>query len=127
MFNWVTGNAQLEIVTLNSNNITLNQNAASHFQSSQYVLVGFSQNLEIGIKPVSKRDMDLNAYPKENLHKISIGKGYAKINNKALCDLISAKVGKPLTGQKIYARFDETENVLIFDIDALSNGEEVLV
>ena len=127
MFEWVKGNAQLEVVTLNENNITLNQNAASHFQESHYVLVGFSKDNRVAIRPVTKRDMELNAFPKENLHKISIGKGYAKINNKALCDLISAKVGKPLTGQKIYARFDETENVLIFDIDALSNGEEVLV
>ncbi|QIK68897.1 hypothetical protein G7062_00725 [Erysipelothrix sp. HDW6C] len=118
MFEWVKGNAQVEVVTLNENNITLNQNASSHFLDSHYVMVGFSSSSIVGIKPVTKRDLDLNAYPKENLHKISVGKGYAKINNKALCDLIATKVGGALTGQKLVATFDAKENVLTFDLSA---------
>lgn len=126
MFEWVKGNAQLEVVTLNENNITLNQNAASHFQNSHYVLVGFSKEHLIAIKPVTKRDLELNAYPKENLHKISIGKGYAKISNKALCDLIASKVQTALSGQKVIADFSMKENALIFDLTTFSDKGVIL-
>lgn len=127
MFEWVKGNAQLEIVTLNLNNITLNQNAATHFQSSQYVLVGFSNDTKVGIKPVFKRDLELNTYPKENLHKITIGRGYAKISNKVLCNLIASKIGTELSGQKVYANYDDINQVLVFDLNHLQMGEEVIV
>lgn len=126
MFEWVTGNAQLQVVTLTEKSLTLNQNASSHFKDSQYVLVGFSKYGQVGIKPVTKRDLELNVYPVENLHKISIGKGYAKVNNKALCDLISAKVGKNLDGQKVIANYDKKERVLTFDLSSL-NEEGVIL
>ncbi|EFY08706.1 hypothetical protein [Erysipelothrix rhusiopathiae] len=126
MFEWVTGNAQLQVVTLTEKSLTLNQNASSHFKDSQYVLVGFSKDGQVGIKSVTKRDLELNVYPVENLHKISIGKGYAKVNNKALCDLISAKVGKNLDGQKVIANYDKKERVLTFDLSSL-NEEGVIL
>ncbi|CAM2817927.1 hypothetical protein [Erysipelothrix tonsillarum] len=126
MFEWVTGNAQLQVVTLTEKSLTLNQNASAHFKDSQYVLVGFSKEGHVGIKPVTKRDLELNVYPVENLHKISIGKGYAKVNNKALCDLISAKVGKNLNGQKVIANYDKKEHVLTFDLSSL-NEEGVIL
>lgn len=120
MFEWVTGNAELEIVTLSDRSLTLNQNAMVHFVDSQFVLVGFSDDGKVGIKPVTKRDLELNVYPKQNLHKISIGKGYAKINNRALCDLIASKINKPLDGQKVIAEYDDHQHTLVFDLDAIN-------
>lgn len=126
MFEWTTGNAQLEVVTLNENNITLNQNAASHFRDSHFVLVGFDENNHVAIKPVKRKDLELNAYPKENLHKISLGKGYAKINNKALLDLMSNRVGIAMNGQKIVAAFREKEEFLTFDLSTLKKEGEAI-
>lgn len=116
MYDWITGNAQVELVTLNENNITLNQNASNYFRDSKYVLVGLSDSLELAIKPVTQRDLNLNLYPKENLHKISIGKTYAKVNNKALCDHIAQSMNKELEGQKIVGHYDELEQVFKIDL-----------
>ena len=118
MYKWVTGNAELRIITLNEHNITLNSNASEHFQDSHYVLVA--------IKPVFKKDLELNRFDRDLLHKISVGRGYAKINNKALCDLIAQKIGESLSGQKIVAKFNEEENVLEFDLNDLGKEGAVL-
>lgn len=126
MFEWVTGNAQLQVVTLAEKSIILNSNAAIFFEQSKYVLVGFDVDGIVGIKPVTKHDLDVNLYPTENLHKISIGKGYAKVNNKALCDLIATKVGKPLTGQKVIASFNNKEQILTFDLKTINDEGSLL-
>lgn len=125
MFKWTTGNAQLETITLATNSITLNLNAASHFQNSHYVLVGYNDKGEVAIKPITKKDLDLNAYPKENLHKISLGKGYAKINNTALISLFEDTFSFKAQGQKIIAKFDSKENLLLFNLESIrKRGEE---
>lgn len=119
MFKWITGNAEVSIVTLNEGNLTLNLNATTYFENSQYVLVGLSEDYELGIKPVLKKDVDLNLYPKEDLHKISIGRGYAKINNRALCDYISKRIGVKLDGIKLVAKYDNLEKVLVIDLKTI--------
>lgn len=126
MFKWITGNAEVSIVTLNEGNLTLNQNATIYFEDSQYVLVGLSDDYKLGIKPVSGRDVDLNVYPKEDLHKISIGKGYAKINNKSLCDYIAKRLGVLLNGIKVVAKYDPVEAVLVIDLKPLMKKEVTL-
>lgn len=123
MFNWITGNAEVLIVTLNEGNMTLNQNSTAYFENSQFVLVGLSDDYKLGIKPVSQRDVDLNIYPKEDLHKISLGKGYAKINNKSLCDYISKQIGVLLNGIKLVAKYDTLEEVLVLDLEPLRQEE----
>ncbi|CAM3715189.1 hypothetical protein ERUR111494_08325 [Erysipelothrix urinaevulpis] len=126
MYTWVTGNAELRIVTLNEHNVTLNSNATEHFTKSHYVLVGISDEGMVGVKPVTKKDLELNRYNRDLLHKISVGKAYAKINNKALCDLISKKLGEPLVGQKIVAKYNDQEDVLEFDLNDLGKEGVVL-
>lgn len=120
MFRWITGNADVAIVTFNQGNLTLNQNARVYFENCHYVLVGINDEMKLGIKPVLKRDVELNVYDKEDLHKISLGKGYAKINNKLLLDLIAKTVGIPLNGQKLPARYDIEEGILIVDMTQLT-------
>lgn len=119
MFKWITGNAEVLVVTLNEGNLTLNQNATTYFENSQYVLVGLNEDLELGIKAVVQRDVDLQVYPKENLHKVSVGKGYAKINNKSLCDFIAGELGVLLNGIKVIAKYDALEEVLVLDLKPL--------
>lgn len=121
MFRWITGNAEVAMVTFNEGNLTLNQNARACFENSHYVLVGISDDLKLGIKPVSKRDVELNIYAKEDLHKISLGKGYAKINNKLLLDLISKTIDIKLNGQKLAGRYDSEEGLLVLDLSQITN------
>ncbi|MCD8573957.1 MAG: hypothetical protein LRY28_00280 [Erysipelotrichaceae bacterium] len=117
MFEWVTGNAHALIVRVYPTNITLNASAASHFSEVRYVTIGFNKDaLKVAIKPVSKREVDLKLVPLEQLHKVSIGKGYGRISNKLVCDDISALIKQPLSGQRFLANYDAKNQMLIIDL-----------
>jgi len=117
MFEWVTGNAHALIVRVYPTNITLNASAASHFCEVRYVTIGFNKDeLKVAIKPVSKREVDLKLVPLEQLHKVSIGKGYGRISNKMVCDDISSLIKQPLSGQRFLASYDAKNQMLIIDL-----------
>lgn len=120
MFEWVKGNVYSLIVTLYPTNITLNSSAASYFQDVRWSMIGLDKkNLQLGIRPITKRDVDLNLVSMEQLHKVSVGKGYARISNKMIIDEISGIIQQPITALKINAVFDEKENMLIADLSDL--------
>jgi len=117
MFEWITGNAHTLVVTLYPTNLTLNNSAAAYFADVRYATVGIDrQNGRIAIRPVTKREIDLKIIPLEHLHKVSIGKGYARISNKMVCDEIAEILSKPLNGQKVISQFDEKDRMLIVDL-----------
>lgn len=118
MFEWVTGNAHALIVRVYPTNITLNASAASYFSEVRYVTIGFDkEQKKVAIKPVTKREVDLKLVSLDQLHKVSIGKGYGRISNKLVCDDISILIGLPLAGQKFLAKFDAKEHMLIIDLN----------
>lgn len=120
MFEWVKGNVYTLIVTLYPTNITLNSSAASYFQDVRWSMIGLDKkNLQLGIRPITKRDVDLKLVSMEQLHKVSVGKGYARISNKMIIDEISGIIQQPITALKINAVFDEKENMLIADLSDL--------
>ena len=120
MFEWVQGNAFSLLVTLYPGNITLNNSAASYFQDVRWVMVGLDkENKRLGIKPVTKREIDLNLVSMNNLIKISIGKGYARISNKLIIQEVSDMIGKEVDGLKLPAEYDEKENMLIVEIKSI--------
>lgn len=117
MFTWVKGNAYSMIVTIYPNNLTLNNTATSYFQDVRWAMIGIDhENLQIGVKPVTKREVDLKLVPLEQLHKVSIGKGYARISNKQVVEEISALLNMPLDGVKFKADFDEKQGLLLVDL-----------
>lgn len=117
MFEWITGNAHTLVVTLYPTNLTLNNSAASYFDDVRYVTVGIDRtSTRIAIRPVTKREVDLKIIPLEHLHKVSIGKGYARISNKMVCDEIATLLDQTLSGQKFIAQYDESEKMLIIDL-----------
>ncbi|MEG0469330.1 hypothetical protein [Amedibacillus sp. YH-ame10] len=121
MFEWVKGNVYTMILTLYPNNITLNSSAASIFQDVRWVMIGIDKtHSQLGICPVTKREIDLNLVPLAQLHKISVGKGYARISNKMIIEELSAMIDQPIDGLKINAVFDEKQNMLIADLHELS-------
>lgn len=117
MYEWVTGNAHALIVRVYPTNITLNASAASFFNDVRYVTIGFNkESLKVAIKPITKREVDLKLVPLEQLHKVSIGKGYGRISNKLVCDEISALIDQSLTGQRFLAQFDVKNHMLVIDL-----------
>lgn len=118
MFKWIEGNVNTLIATLNQNNITLNQNAASIFEDTRYVSVGLdTENKLVAIHPVTKYELDHNIFTPSQLHTISIGNGYAKISNKALCQLIQNQLEYELMNTKFYCEFDDKNKYLIIDLN----------
>ena len=123
MFQWIKGNAYTMIATLNDTAITLNNSAAAYFADIRWCLVGLDdENKLMAINPVTKNEYDLHLYPMEDLHKISVGTGYARVSNKALMTSISALIGLPLDGLKYLASWDEKEKMLVIDLNNIFRG-----
>lgn len=117
MYEWVTGNAHALIVRVYPTNITLNASAASFFNDVRYVTIGFNkESMKVAIKPITKREVDLKLVPLEQLHKVSIGKGYGRISNKLVCDEISVLIDQPLTGQRFLSQYDAKSQMLVIDL-----------
>lgn len=118
MYEWVKSNAYSLNVTLYNTNITLNSLASSYFENVRWVMIGLdTKNKKVAIKPVTKNQIDLKLVPLEHLHKISIGKGYGRISNKAIMKDISDMVGYQLDGNKFYATFNEKEDLLEIELN----------
>ena len=54
--------------------------------------------------------------PKESMYKLTVGKGYARITNKALVAQIAKELSCSIENGKLPARFDEKEHLLIADV-----------
>ena len=118
MFEWVKGNAYTMLVTLYPNNFTLNNVAAAYFEDIRWCCIGLDrEERKVAIRPVTKREVDLKLIPLEQLHKVSMGKGYARISNKALIEGIAQLTGIECNGIKVPAQFDEREKMLIIDLN----------
>lgn len=117
MYEWIKGSTYTAIATLNENNITLNNSATSYFTDVRWVLLGIDQEeFKLAIKPVSRSDYDMHIYPLEDLHKISVGNGYARITNKNIMTIISNLLGKPLNNNKYLASWDDQQSMLVIDL-----------
>ena len=70
MFTWVKGNVYTLILTLYPSNITLNSSAAGYFEDVRWCMIGIdAENSQLGIRPVSKREIDLHLVEMDQLHK----------------------------------------------------------
>ncbi len=117
MFTWVTIGTSALAVTISTNAITLNAAAAAHFQDVRYVMVGIDrEHLQIAVRPLTKRELELKLYPQESMYKLTVGKGYARITNKSLVAQIAKELSCSIENGKLPARFDEKEHLLIADV-----------
>lgn len=118
MFEWSKGNAFSQIVTIYNNNFTLNNCAMQYFKESKWCMIGIDKaNKKVAIKPINKQQIDLNIYPLENLHKVFIGKGYARISNKSVINEISKLLDQECNGQKFSCDYDQQDEMLIIDLN----------
>ncbi len=117
MFTWVKGNAYTPVATLYANNITLNQAAAALVQDARWVMLGLDHdNKRVAIRPVSKQEIDRKQVMLQQLHKVSLGKGYARISNKQVMEEIASMLKQSLNGDKFEAVYDEASNLLVIEL-----------
>ena len=114
MFEWIHNTVSTSTITLYPGNLTLNSSAASYFQDVRWVM--------LGVDPISKREIDLHLVDQNQLHRISIGNGYARISNKTIMKQIAAMIGREVNGEKVSAQFREEETLLVFDLKELCEG-----
>lgn len=119
-FVWAKNDVASISVTLYETNITLNKAACQPFEDIRYVLLGYDENArQIAIKPITKEDVDLNIYPKGNLHKISMGKSYGRISNKNFMLDIAQRFHLDYHGEKglkLDAKYDENNHIMIVQL-----------
>ena len=124
MFEWIEGNVTSLILTITSSSITLNASAANYFKEVRWCMVGIDKKqMLLGIKPIKKIDIDRKIVSTSQLHKITIGKGYARITNKAISDQIANLLNQTLTNEKISAYYDEDQEMLLADLHELKQME----
>ena len=117
MYEWIKGSVFNMITTLYPTNITLNSSATTIFNDVRWVMLGLDRNnCRLAIKPITKREIDLKLVPLEQLHKISIGKGYARISCKSIIDEVNELLGKTFEGIKLVTEYDEKDNMLIVNL-----------
>lgn len=118
MFQWIKGSSYSMIATISPSYVTLNNYAAMHFKDVKWCLVGIDeQEKKMAIKPVSKNDIELQIYPMDALHKISVGTGYARISNKTVMQTLASVCEAPLASNTKYlASYNEKEAMLIVDL-----------
>ena len=118
MFEWTKGTSFCPIVTLYANNLTLNSPACTHFVNIHYCMIGIDKEKQvIAIKPVPTKIIEKGQTSFTHLHRVSLGKGYARISNKAVLSEISELMNMPLNGVKCTATFNTKENMLIVDLN----------
>ena len=117
MFEWFKSNTSTSIVTIYPTNLTLNSSAAEYFDDIRWCMIGLDKKtFKIAIRPVTKRELDLKLFPTENLHKLSIGKGYARISSKSIISEVSSILNEEIDSKKYISHYDEKEKMLIVDL-----------
>lgn len=118
MFTWIDGNMYQGVVTLYPNNFTLNNVASKNFKDVRWCRIGIDETeAKVAIRPVTKREVELNIFPLKQLHKVSVGKGYTRISNKSIIDKVSEIIHQECSGLKFSASFDDREKMLIIDLN----------
>lgn len=116
-FEWSTNDIATQTLTIYETNLTLNKAACSHFENVNFVLLGIDkENRQIGIKPVTKNDINNEIYPSSQLHRISLGKSYGRISNKSfvedLCQVFGFDFSKEQS-YKLKVKFDVVHHIMI--------------
>lgn len=123
MFTWITSSTAAPVLTISENAITLNATAAAYFSDIRYVMIGIDATAgQIAIRPITRREYELNLYSKDSLYKLTVGKGYARVTSKTVSAQIQHVFNRTFDGVKLPAHFDEKENLLIAEITERGDG-----
>ena len=87
---WFTNQNNSGVITIYSNNITLNKQATEYLKDSYCVIVGINRETnELVIKGLSKEEVEQQDISKESIKKLSVKKSYSRITGKSLVDEVS--------------------------------------
>jgi hypothetical protein len=116
-FEWSTNDIATMTLTIYETNLTLNKAACVHFEDVNYVLLGIDYEAkQIGIKPVTKQEIDDGIYPSSQLHRISLGKSYGRISNKSFVYDLTQKFGFDFSENQCYkytVKYDVVHAIMI--------------
>ena len=119
-FEWSTNDIARKTLTIYETNLTLNKAACSHFEDVNYVLLGIDREKnQIGIKPVSKEDLNQHIYPESQLHRISLGKSYGRISNKSFIENLCQEYHLDFQKEQCFkyqAHYDVIHHILIIQL-----------
>lgn len=111
-FEWSTNDMTTKTLTIYETNLTLNKAACSHFEDVNYVLLGIDkEHRQIGIKPVTRDEINHHIYPESQLHRISLGKSYGRISNKAFVESLKEVFHLDFSKEQSY-KFNVTFDVI---------------
>lgn len=118
MYKWVKGNSFNKVATIYSGNITLNVPCIGFFEGAKWCVIGIdSDNKKIGIKVVTKEDIDKKTFPEDTINKVSIGKSFIRICNKSIIKEISKTTKKRAEGEKFAVSFNHKDKILEIDLN----------
>lgn len=87
---WFTNQNNSGVITVYSNNITLNKQATDYLKDSFCVIVGVNrESNELVIKGLSKEEVEQQDISKDSIKKLSVKKSYSRITGKSLVDEVS--------------------------------------
>ncbi len=116
-FEWSTNDIATKTLTIYETNLTLNKAACYHFEDVNFVLLGINkEDKQIGIKPVTKEDINNHVYPETQLHRISLGKSYGRISNKSFVEDLCQEFGLDFKKEQSYkyrVTFDVVHQIMI--------------
>lgn len=119
-FEWSTNDLAIMTLTVYETNLTLNKAACYYFEDVNYVLLGIDkEKKQIGIKPISKQEIDDHIYPTNQLHRISLGKSYGRISNKSFVYDLCQNFGFNFQANPYYkykASYDVIHGVMIIQL-----------
>ena len=112
---WVNGSNFTKIATIYDNNITLNNSCIKIFENYKWCKLGIDKNLKtIYIKLIKDIYKEKNI---EQSNRISIGKTYVRITNKAFINQIYEVIEKKQKNNKYIVKYDDSENQFIIDLN----------
>lgn len=119
MYKWVKGNSFNKVATIYSGNITLNVPCINFFNGAKWCVIGIDyDNKKIGVKVVTKEDLEKKTFPEDTINKVSIGKSFIRICNKSIIKEITKAIKKKAEGEKFAVTFNQKERLLEIDLDS---------
>lgn len=119
MYKWVKGNSFNKIATIYAGNITLNVPCINLFDGAKWCVVGIDyDNKKVGIKIVSKEDIEKKTFPEDAMNKVSIGKSFIRICNKSIIKEIAKATKKRAEGEKFGVNYNSKEKLLEIDLNS---------
>ena len=120
---WFTNQNNSGVITIYSNNITLNKQATEYLKDSYCVIVGMNRDTnELVIKGLSKEEVEQQDISKDSIKKLSVKKSYSRITGKSLVDEVAKNYNfdfNVCAAYKLSAKWNNRYKMLIASLEML--------